>query len=39
MAKLLFAGTHGVEDPTQAGLVFLATKGGKEAVTMSPLRF
>jgi len=31
MAKLLFAGTHGVEDPTKAGLVFLATKGGKEA--------
>lgn len=31
MAKVLFAGLHGVEDPTKAGLVFLAAKGAKEA--------
>ncbi len=30
MARLLFAGLHGVEDPTKAGLVFLAAKGASE---------
>lgn len=31
MAKLLYVGTHGVEDPTRAGLVFVAANGAKEA--------
>ena len=31
MAKILFTGLHGVEDPTKAGLTFVAAKGAKEA--------
>jgi len=31
MAKILFTGTHGAEDPTKAGLNFVAAKGAKEA--------
>jgi len=40
MAKILITGTHGVEDPTKAGLTFIAAKGAKEAghdVTISLL--
>ena len=31
MPKTLVTGTHGVEDPTKAGLVFVVAKGAKEA--------
>lgn len=31
MARLLYVGTHGVGDPTRAGLVFVAANGAKEA--------
>lgn len=31
MAKLLYVGSHGGEDPTRAGLVFVAANGAKEA--------
>ncbi len=31
MAKILFTGVHGVEDPTKAGLTFVAAKGAKES--------
>ena len=40
MAKILITGVHGVEDPTKAGLAFIAAKGAKEAghdVTISLL--
>ena len=40
MAKILITVVHGVEDPTKAGLTFLAAKGAKEAghdVTISLL--
>ena len=30
MAKILITGTHGVEDPTKAGLTFLTAKAAKE---------
>jgi hypothetical protein len=31
MAKLLYVGSHGGEDPTRAGLVFVGANGAKEA--------
>lgn len=31
MATLLYVGSHGVEDPTRAGLVFVGANGAKEA--------
>ena len=31
MAKILFVGTHGTDDPTRAGLVFVGANGAKEA--------
>ena len=31
MATILYVGTHGVENPTRAGLVFVAANGAKEA--------
>ena len=31
MAKLLYSGTHGSDDPTKAGLVFVAANGASEA--------
>ena len=31
MAKLLYVGTHGVDDPTKAGLVFVLANGAKSA--------
>ena len=31
MAKLLYVGTHGSDDPTKAGLVFRAANGATEA--------
>ncbi len=31
MARLLYVGTHGVGDPTRAGLVFVSANGAKEA--------
>jgi predicted peroxiredoxin len=31
MAILLYVGSHGVEDPTRAGLVFVGANGAKEA--------
>ena len=31
MAKLLYVGTHGTDNPTKAGLVFVAANGAKEA--------
>jgi len=31
MAKLLYVGSHGVEDPTRAGLVFVAANGARDA--------
>ena len=40
IAKILITGTHGVEDPTKAGLTFIVAKGAKEAghdVTISLL--
>ena len=40
MAKILITGTHGVEDPTKAGLVFVLAQGAKQAghdVTISLL--
>ena len=31
MAKLLFVGSHGSDDPTRAGLVFIAANGARDA--------
>ena len=31
MARLLYVGSHGVEDPTRAGLLFVGANGAKEA--------
>jgi predicted peroxiredoxin len=31
MARLVYMGSHGLEDPTRAGLVFVAANGAKEA--------
>ena len=31
MARLLYVGSHGVGDPTRAGLVFVQANGAKEA--------
>ncbi len=31
MAKLLYIGSHGGEDPTRAGLVFVGANGAREA--------
>ena len=31
MATLLYLGTHGSDDPTKAGLVFVAANGASEA--------
>ena len=31
MAKLLYVGTHGSDDPTKAALVFVAANGATEA--------
>lgn len=31
MAKLICTGSHGAEDPTRAGLVFVAANGAREA--------
>ncbi|MGH7207966.1 MAG: DsrE family protein [Nitrospiraceae bacterium] len=31
MAKLLFVGSHGSDDPTRAGLVFVAANGARDA--------
>lgn len=31
MARLLYAGSHGVDDPTRAGLVFVDANAAKEA--------
>lgn len=31
MAKILYVGTHGTDNPTKAGLVFTAANGAKEA--------
>ncbi len=31
MAKILYYTTHGTEDPTRAGLTFIAANGAKEA--------
>ena len=31
MAKILYQTTHGTEDPTRAGLTFIAANGAKEA--------
>jgi len=31
MAKILYMGTHSMEDPTRAGLVFVGANGAKEA--------
>ena len=31
MAKLLYVGSHGAEDPTRAGLVFVGANGAVEA--------
>ncbi len=31
MAKLLYSGTHGTDDPTLASLPFIAANGAKEA--------
>jgi predicted peroxiredoxin len=31
MAKLLYLGSHGVEDPTKAGLVFVGANGARDA--------
>jgi predicted peroxiredoxin len=31
MAKLLYLGSHGVEDPTRAGLVFVGANGARDA--------
>ncbi len=30
MAKLLYVGSHGSEDPTRAGLVFVAANGARD---------
>ena len=31
MARLLYVGSHAVEDPTRAGIVFVFANGAKEA--------
>ncbi len=31
MAKLLYVGSHGSDDPTRAGLVFVAANGARDA--------
>lgn len=31
MAKLIYIGSHGGEDPTRAGLVFVGANGAREA--------
>ena len=31
MARLLYMGSHAVEDPTRAGLLFVGANGAKEA--------
>ena len=31
MATILYVGTHGTDDPTRAGLVFVGANGAKEA--------
>jgi len=31
MARLLYVGSHGVGDPTRAGLVFVGANGAREA--------
>jgi predicted peroxiredoxin len=31
MAKLMYIGSHGGEDPTRAGLVFVGANGAREA--------
>ena len=33
MAKLIYVGSHGVEDPTRAGLVFVGANGARDAGT------
>ncbi len=31
MARILYSGTHGTEDPTRASMPFIAANGAKEA--------